>query len=639
MLFRRSALLVLLIFLFIQIPSIFAATIVVTASDGTIADNGECSLSEAIINANMDDQSGSSDCIAGSGADTITLSSNIELVASYVFETGDNGLPLITSEITIDGQGFSLTRTGDERFRFLYVAPQGMLTINNTTLSNGYEDREGRGGAIYSDGILNINNSFFLDNIADGPNGGGGAIFNFEGTVNISGSEFTNNSSTGGNADAGAIFNVRGNLTISQSTFDGNTTTDDAGDGGAIFSSRGVIFIEDSIFSNNQTIAPDPSRVGSGGALYSNDGAVEIINSTFTGNRVNGRGFFGAAGAIFVSGPLIVRGSTFTNNVSSAEGGAINVFTSSVILENNTISGNISLDSSGGGVRLNTNTARIINNTIVGNSADRRGGGIETSYGDYFIANNIIAGNFVGDSLANNCSFSLSAGITSMNNLSDTLTCGAGFSSISPGTDYDTLLADNGGPTLTHQLFEGSVALDSALGIECPATDQRGITRGFDADAVLDSPEIGDCDIGAYEYQVNEPDDTPEPDVTPEPDDTPEPETFIMLCHVVGRADNPANGVVLNVPLSALNGHIDNNGTNRAGHEVDFVVRTADDVARCNDIANSHANTVSNDSESNNAVSSNSQANNNGTSNGSGRGNGNSNGNGNGNSNGRGNGN
>jgi hypothetical protein len=54
------------------------------------------------------------------------------------------------------------------------------------------------------------------------------------------------------------------------------------------------------------------------------------------------------------------------------------------------------------------------------------------------------------------------------------------------------LLADNGGPTLTHALFPGSPAIDAgdpALpgsgGTACAATDQRGAPRN--------------CDIGAYE--------------------------------------------------------------------------------------------------------------------------------------------
>jgi hypothetical protein len=50
------------------------ATITVNETEGLMAGDGSCTLREAIINANNDDQSGSTDCPAGSGADTITFS-------------------------------------------------------------------------------------------------------------------------------------------------------------------------------------------------------------------------------------------------------------------------------------------------------------------------------------------------------------------------------------------------------------------------------------------------------------------------------------------------------------------------------------------------------------------------------------
>jgi hypothetical protein len=53
-------------------------------------------------------------------------------------------------------------------------------------------------------------------------------------------------------------------------------------------------------------------------------------------------------------------------------------------------------------------------------------------------------------------------------------------------------LADNGGPTLTHALLPGSIAIDRIPEAECRATeDQRGEPR----------PETGGtlCDVGAFE--------------------------------------------------------------------------------------------------------------------------------------------
>ncbi|NNC99145.1 MAG: hypothetical protein HKN85_03085 [Gammaproteobacteria bacterium] len=60
---------------------------------------------------------------------------------------------------------------------------------------------------------------------------------------------------------------------------------------------------------------------------------------------------------------------------------------------------------------------------------------------------------------------------------------------VGPGGAGVDVLADNGGPTLTHALLVGSPAIDAAVGT-CPATDQRGVAR----------PQGAGCDVGAYEF-------------------------------------------------------------------------------------------------------------------------------------------
>ena len=47
------------------------------------------------------------------------------------------------------------------------------------------------------------------------------------------------------------------------------------------------------------------------------------------------------------------------------------------------------------------------------------------------------------------------------------------------------------GPTDTHALLQGSVAVDTALLAECAETDQRGVPR----------PQRPGCDVGAFESQ------------------------------------------------------------------------------------------------------------------------------------------
>ena len=54
-------------------------------------------------------------------------------------------------------------------------------------------------------------------------------------------------------------------------------------------------------------------------------------------------------------------------------------------------------------------------------------------------------------------------------------------------------LADNGGPTPTHELRSGSLGVNTGNNDVCPEHDQRGETRRANGD---------NCDIGAFELIV-----------------------------------------------------------------------------------------------------------------------------------------
>ena len=176
--------------------------------------SSSCSLADAIIAANSDQVE--SDCPAGRGADTITLSQDITL---------DDSLPKITSDITIEGEGYIIS--GGNRYRIFYN-DGGALTINNLTMAKGYVegdliryvDRSLKnatanpiGAAIVNwKGWLSIINSSFSDNVAEYY---GGAIANAEyGTLSITNSSFSGNLAERG----GAIYNwEEGELSITNS--------------------------------------------------------------------------------------------------------------------------------------------------------------------------------------------------------------------------------------------------------------------------------------------------------------------------------------------------------------------------------------------------------------------------------------
>lgn len=100
-------------------------------------DDAQCSLVEAILNASFDDTSGSVDCTAGSGTDTINLPMGATLSYTAVLPGAETALPEINSTITINGNNSTITRTGVGAFGILSVVYPGDLTLNNATISGG----------------------------------------------------------------------------------------------------------------------------------------------------------------------------------------------------------------------------------------------------------------------------------------------------------------------------------------------------------------------------------------------------------------------------------------------------------------------------------------------------------------------
>jgi len=152
---------------------------------------------------------------------------------------------------------------------------------------------------------------------------------------------------------------------------------------------------------------------------------------------------------------------------------------------------------------MNDGTATVTNSTLSGNSG-YFGGGIFNA-GRLTVTNSTLSGNtsqtdgaiFNSGTLTfNNTIVTNSTSVNCTNNGS--LIDGGGNLSwpdtTCPGLNADPLLGplqDNGGPTQTHALLAGSPAIDAALLANCPATDQRGVSR----------PQGAGCDIGAYELE------------------------------------------------------------------------------------------------------------------------------------------
>jgi hypothetical protein len=164
-----------------------AAVITVTDASGGTGAAGGCKLRDAITAANTNTPVGG--CAAGAGADTIALPANAMITLDAVDNTqfGPNGLPAITSQITIQGNGATIQRdpASASKFRLFAILSNGNLTLQNVTVKNGLAQGgngggrggggAGLGGAIFNQGTLLVEFSALLDNTAQGGAGGAGA--------------------------------------------------------------------------------------------------------------------------------------------------------------------------------------------------------------------------------------------------------------------------------------------------------------------------------------------------------------------------------------------------------------------------------------------------------------------------------
>lgn len=282
------------------------ATLTVNSTDETInPTDGKCTLREAIHAANTDTASGAvaGECPAGNGADTIELSSAAIYILTLVDNTdatlGENGLPVITSDIIFNGNDATIQRSttnGIPNFRLLQIVPSGIVELNHLTLEFG---NASYGGAIANQGSLVINASIFLDNVALN---GGGAIWS-NGLLNLTASRFAENQTLANATHGGGAVEALNYAVIRDTAFEQNTARVF---GGALFSNGSIsvercTFLENSVAGNNS--------IGGGGAIY---GSANVRNSTFYQNHAgidaNGSAAFGIG--IFIN-------STFADNPDS----------------------------------------------------------------------------------------------------------------------------------------------------------------------------------------------------------------------------------------------------------------------------------------------------------------------------------
>jgi large repetitive protein len=231
----------------------------------------------------------------------------------------------------------------------IYVAEFSPVSITHSTFTGNWSEYEGGAIADYSESAnLTLSGDTFSHNYTDyeSSNNGGGAVFS-GGQLNIDNSKFENDTTE---SYGGAIFSDDNSL-ITSTTFSGDNAEYD---GGAVYNDLDMQLVGD-------TFKSDAGEYG--GGLDTADQAI-LIGDTFTTDDAS------EAGAdINNSGSVTVSGSTLTDGTSSADGGSI-FSDDSLTLSADTITGARALgdDGDGGAIYLDDGHASLTDTDVTHSS-------------------------------------------------------------------------------------------------------------------------------------------------------------------------------------------------------------------------------------------------------------------------------
>ena len=269
-----------------------------------------------------------------------------------------NGLPVITSPLTITGQGAETTiierAAGAPSFRFFMVAANGILSLKRLTLAGDDNPIPGTAGAIANSGTLTVTRSTIRDfNVFSS-----GAIAN-SGTLTVIRSTIRDN----GAAFDGGIVNSGGTITITNSTIANNSGSHESG---GLNNRAGTVIITGTTFANN---------LADGGSAILNDGTLTVTNSAFTDNHAGGSG----TGSIVNFGSLVVINTTFARNrVSNGFGedvGAAIANYDTLLLINSTLADNqvTGSFSQGSALASQSGATTLLQNTLLARNVGQSG--------------------------------------------------------------------------------------------------------------------------------------------------------------------------------------------------------------------------------------------------------------------------
>lgn len=426
-------------------------TISVSTTAIVIADDGLCSLPEAIIAANTDLTSGAAtgECPAGSGEDRIELQDGETYVLTAVASSdidGENGLPILTDDgLVLDGRGALIRR--DElapSFRLLKVSGDG-VTLTNLHFENGFGDL--RGGGVFISSLVTVEHSRFTNNIALGF-GGGGIYGSSLSSLSIRDSIFIGNEA---GSWGGGVYGAA-ETTVERCHFEGNDIMSSGGSGAGVGGNQGTLSITDSTFTGNLM-----------GAVQHGHGTLTVRRSSIWGNS-------GAPAVFSDSGnELHLINTTVTDNVGTTGGVRV---VQSATLRNVTIFSNTRTSNFGvGGLAANDPMAVSISNSIIADNLGGDCGGALMSLGFNLESDGSCGFDAIGDA------------------------AGDPLLTLSTSINHGVVLVPNPG---SPAIDSGSPDAVGSGGTACETVDNLGRPRPVDGD----DDQLAICDKGAIELAV-----------------------------------------------------------------------------------------------------------------------------------------
>ena len=255
-------------------PTPIPTRMTVNSLSDVAANDGLCTLREAITSANTNTASGaaSGECGAGGALDVIGFS-----VTGTIVLTG--ALPNMTTAMALNGPGARLlTVSGGNAYRVFNVAAGASVTLSHLKVADGSAYS---GAGIENSGTLTLSFCVVSDNHAARPNNNdpfsvGGGINNTSGGVlNVSNSTISGNSTSNFFGDRGGGINSEGTATLTNTTVSSNTAVWAGGIGGS-----GTLTLRHStVTANHATYAV--------GGVHFTTGTATLGNTIVAGNTAD----------------------------------------------------------------------------------------------------------------------------------------------------------------------------------------------------------------------------------------------------------------------------------------------------------------------------------------------------------------